>query len=167
MHVKRAQFHDLATGEGVKPGINQPNHIEAEGSIRRYSGAMILSRSVRSWIALLALVSFAVPAIGAHLHLCLDEMGSEPPASLHVSDVGAHHPEDSDLGHRDVDVSLDREALAKKIAASLDVPKVLPAALVLFVEPAAIVVDYPRGPPSPIVSASRYRILPPLRAPPV
>lgn len=125
------------------------------------------SRSVRSWIALLALASFAVPAIGAHLHLCLDGAGSEPPASVHVSDVGSHHPESADSDHNDVDLSLDREAMVKKGGASPDAQKFLPTAPVSSARPVTVAGDLPRGPPAPIVHTVQYRILPPLRAPPV
>jgi hypothetical protein len=128
---------------------------------------MIRSRSMRSWIALLALASFAVPAIGAHLHLCLDGAGTEPPTSFHVADIGAHHPENAASDHHDVDVSLDREALAKKSGASPDAEKFLPAAPLMFVRPVATTVDLPRRLPATIVRAVPYRILPPLRAPPV
>jgi hypothetical protein len=122
---------------------------------------------MRSWIALLALASFAVPAIGAHLHLCLDGAGTEPPTSVHVADISAHHSENAASDHHDVDVSLDREALAKKSGSPQDAGKFLPAAPVLFVRPVALTVDLPRGPPASIVRAVPYRILPPLRAPPV
>jgi len=128
---------------------------------------MIRSRSMRSWIALLALASFAVPAIGAHLHLCLDGAGTEPPASVHVADICAHHPENAASDLHDVDVSLDRETLAKKFGGQQDAEKFLPAVPVLFVRPAASIVDLPRGPQATIVRAVPYRILPPLRAPPV
>lgn len=128
---------------------------------------MIRSRSVRSWIALLALASFAVPAIGAHLHLCLDRAGNEPPASVHVADVGGHHPESADSDHHDVDVSLDREAMVKKAGASPDAHKFLPTAPVPPARPVTTASDLPRGPPAPIVHTVQRRILPPLRAPPV
>jgi hypothetical protein len=122
---------------------------------------------MRSWIALLALTSFAVPAIGAQLHLCLDGAGTEPPTSVHVADISAHHPANTASDHHDVDVSLDREVLAKKSSSPQDAENVLPAAPVLFVRPVASTVDLPRGPPATFVRAAPYRILPPLRAPPV
>jgi len=128
---------------------------------------MIRSNSWRSWIALLALASFAVPAIGAHLHLCLDGAGTEPPASVHVADVGGHHPESADSDHHDVDVSLDREAMVKKVGVSPDAHKILPTAPVPSVQPVTTAGGIPRGPPAPIVHTIQHRILPPLRAPPV
>lgn len=126
---------------------------------------MIRSRSARSWIALLALASFAVPALGAHLHLCLD--GSEAPTSVHVAEVGGLHSQAEDSAHHDVDVGLDREALAKKGGATLDALKVLPTAPLLFVRPLAVAIDLSRTTPSPIVRSVHYRIAPPPRGPPV
>ena len=126
---------------------------------------MIRSRTARSWIALLALASFAVPAIGAHLHLCLD--GAEAPTSVHVAEVGGHHSQSDSSGHHDVDVGLDREALAKKVGSAPDALKVLPTAPLLFVRPLAIAIDLSRATPSPIVRSVHYRIAPPPRGPPV
>lgn len=126
---------------------------------------MICSRSARSWIALLALASFAVPAIGAHLHLCLD--GSEASTSVHIAEVGGFHSQSEDSAHHDVDVGLDREALAKKVGSSPDALKVLPTAPLLFVRPLAIAIDLSRTTPSPIVRSVHYRIAPPPRGPPV
>jgi hypothetical protein len=128
---------------------------------------MIRIRSVRSWIALLALAGFAVPATGAHLHLCLDGTGGEPPASMHVSDVGGHYQKSGDSDHHDVDVSVDREVLVKKGSVSPDAQKYLPIAPIPSVSPVTTARDYPRGPPAPIVQSIRHWILPPLRAPPV
>ena len=110
---------------------------------------------------------FAIPASGAHLHLCLDGTGGEPPASVHVSDGGRHHAEDADRAHRDVDVSLESEALAKKVGGSLGVPPALLATVVLFVLPIAASADFPRDPPSLVIPIPAFRVLPPLRAPPV
>lgn len=126
---------------------------------------MIRSRSARSWIALLALLSFAVPAIGAHLHLCFD--GSEAATSVHVAEVAGHHAQREDAAHHDVDVGLDREALAKKAGFALDALKVLPTSPVLYVRPLAVAIDLSRATPSPIVRSVHYRIAPPPRGPPV
>ena len=135
--------------------------------IRRYCAAMVRSRSMRSCIVLIALAIFAIPASGAHLHLCLDGAGGEPPASVHVGDGGSHHADDADSAHRDVDVSLESEALAKKVGGSLGVPAALPATVALFVVRVAVPADFPGDPPSLIVPIPAFRVLPPLRAPPV
>lgn len=137
------------------------------GQIRRYCAAMVRSRSMRSCIVLIALAIFALPVSGAHLHLCLDGTGSEPPASVHVSDRGSHHSEEADRAHQDVDVSLESEALAKKARSPSGDAVFLPSALVLFVLPAAGAVDLPRYPSPPIGPIPAFRVLPPLRAPPV
>jgi hypothetical protein len=126
---------------------------------------MIRYRSARSWIALLALASFAVPAFAAHLHLCLD--GSEASTSVHVAEVGGYHSQPEDSGHYDIDVGLDREALAKKVGSGPDSLKVLPTAPVLFLRPVAFVIDLLRATPSPVVRSVHYRIAPPPRGPPV
>lgn len=135
--------------------------------IKRYSSPVNRFRTIRSCIALLALAIFAVPASGAHLHLCLDRAGSEPPASLHVSDDGTHHSEDANRAHRDVDRSLESEAVAKRVKSSPDVSASLPATQVLYVRRVAVLVEFSRDPRSLIVPVPAYRILPPLRAPPV
>ncbi len=126
---------------------------------------MIRSRSARSWIALLALASFAVPAIGAHLHLCFD--GSEVPTSVHVAEVGGHHSQTEDAEHHDVDVGLDREALAKKAGLGPDPLKILPTTPVLYVRPLAVIVGIVHTTPAPVVHSVHHRISPPLRGPPV
>jgi hypothetical protein len=126
---------------------------------------MIRSRSVRRSISLLALAFFALPASGAHLHLCLD--GAEPPASVHVGDLAIHHVEDSDQFHKDVDADLKSEALAKKARDSFDLPTFASVAPVLFALSVAVPDEFPRTPPTLIVPFPAYRILPPLRAPPV
>src|SRR5678815_4602595 len=131
--------------------------------IGRYCAAMVRTRSMRSCLVLIALAIFAIPASGAHLHLCLDGMGGEPPASVHVSDGGNHHAEEAERAHLDVDVSLESEALAKKVGGSFGIPPVLPATVVLFVLPIATSADFPRDPPALIVPIPAFRVLPPLR----
>jgi hypothetical protein len=126
---------------------------------------MIRSRTARSWIALLALASFAVPAVGAHLHLCLD--GSEAPTSVHVAEVGGLHSQSEDSGHHDVDVGLGLETLAKKGGSAPDALKVLPTAPVLYVRPLAVAIGVVRATPTPSVRSVHYRIAPPPRGPPV
>lgn len=147
--------------------FDQLNHVEVRVTVLRYYSAMVRSGTLRFWIALMALASFAVPAIGAHLHLCLDGAGTEPPASVHIADVGGLHPESADSGHDDVDLSLGPEALVKKFGAAPDGQNVLPSSPVLFVRPVATVRDLQRGTSTPIVRTVQHRILPPLRAPPV
>jgi hypothetical protein len=126
---------------------------------------MIRSRTARSWIALLALASFAVPAIGAHLHLCLD--GTEAPTSVHVAEVGGLHSQSEDAGHHDIDVGLGLETLAKKVGSAPDALKVLPTAPVRFVRPLAVAIGLVRVTPTPSVRSIHYRIAPPPRGPPV
>lgn len=127
---------------------------------------MIRARSIRSYFAIFALMIFAVPASGAHLHLCLDGTDSERPASLHLVDDRTHYSEDADRGHLDVDMSLDSEAMAKKVRGSQDVPASLPASQ-LFELRIPVSVEIPADPQSLIVPVSDSRIRPPLRAPPV
>lgn len=115
----------------------------------------------------MVLASFAVPAIGAHLHLCLDGAGTEPLASVHIADVSGLHPESADSGHDDVDLSLGPEALFKKFGAEPDGQNVLPSVRVLLVRPVTTVGDPQRRTSTRIVRAVQHRILPPLRAPPV
>lgn len=126
---------------------------------------MIRSRTARSWIALLALASFAVPAFGAHLHLCLD--GSEAPTSVHVAEVGGLHSQSEGNGHHDIDVRLGLETLAKKVGSAPDALKLLPTAPILFVRPLSIAIGFVRAPPTPKVRSVHCRIAPPPRGPPV
>ena len=72
----------------------------------------------------------AARAGGAHLHLCLD--GSEPPAGLHLFDLGQHHDDPgADRPHSDVDVEVAGELIAKG-KSQWQLPLALLAAVVLF-----------------------------------
>jgi hypothetical protein len=123
------------------------------------------SRTARTWIAILSLVSFAVPAVGAHLHLCLD--GSAARTSVHVAEVGGLHSQSDDSGHNDVDVGLGLDTLAKKVGSTPDSLKVLPTAPALFERPLSVTIELVRATYTPIVSSVYYRIAPPPRGPPV
>ncbi|MCC6201601.1 MAG: hypothetical protein IT494_01195 [Gammaproteobacteria bacterium] len=79
-----------------------------------------MSRTPPSRVLLLTLACIALlfrPVGSEHLHLCFD--GSEPPASLHLFDLGVHHAEagyaepGSDATHHDSDVALSDNALTK------------------------------------------------------
>jgi hypothetical protein len=121
---------------------------------------------MRSCVAVITLAFFALPASGAHLHLCLDGMGGEPTASVHTSAADILHAEAADPGHDDVEASFKTEALAKKVRSSLELGTPVPAVLALFVLPAAVFIDIPRESITPIAAANPYRVLPPTRAPP-
>lgn len=122
---------------------------------------------MRSFLAVLALAIFALPASGAHLHVCVDGADGEPPASVHVGDACLHHPGNAGDVHDDMDASLESGAVVKKTRSFLELPACLLPTPVLFMQPVATAVDFPRGHLAPIVSVVAYRILPPLRAPPV
>lgn len=65
-----------------------------------------------------------------HLHLCFD--GNETPVSFHLEDVGQHHDEPTvDAAHTDVDIAVVGEALVKILKASLHLPALLFAVLLL------------------------------------
>ena len=99
---------------------------------------------------------------GGHLHLCLD--GSEPPASLHVTDSGHHADHHDDQGHDDRDVSLLDDALTKSGKSGLDLPLLLAALwlAVLFARLRITAAD----PPPRSTSPPRF-CRPPLRGPPL
>ncbi len=63
-------------------------------------------RSLRSFLGILSLAIVALPASGAHLHVCLDGTDSEPSASVHVGDAGLHHRGEAGGAHDDVNASL-------------------------------------------------------------
>ncbi len=121
---------------------------------------------MRSFLAVLALAIFALPASGAHLHVCLDGADSGPSARVHVGDAGLHHLGEADGTHDDMDASLESGAFVKKIRGFLELPAWLPATPVLFIQPVATAVEFTREPGVRFVFAAPYRILPPLRAPP-
>lgn len=127
---------------------------------------MVRSRAFSSvCVTLICLAIFAMPANGAHLHLCLD--GNEPPSSLHLTVDADHHNEPgAQATHNDLDVSLRAEATVKKNRSLLGLPPLIAASFILFSMPAAgsIAAPVPReaiNEPAPV----RF-VLPPLRAPP-
>lgn len=100
---------------------------------------------------------------GAHLHLCLD--GSEPPASLHVTDSGHHADHHDGQAHDDRDVSLVGDVLTKSGKSGFDLPLLLVAfwlVILLFARLRMTAAD----PPQPSVSPPRF-CRPPLRGPPL
>lgn len=125
---------------------------------------MFLRRSPRPWLLTLVCVALLFARLGgAHLHLCLD--GSEPAASLHVTDP-AHHADHHDgQTHADRDVSLVGDALTKSGKWGLDLPLLLAAlwlVTVLFARLRITAAD----PPQPAASPPRF-CRPLLRGPPL
>lgn len=122
---------------------------------------------LRAWVALLVIAVAAMPASGgAHLHLCFD--GGEAPTTVHASPDGAHHTDTgADRTHRDADVSLAGAALAKKFDSAFDLPALLTAAFVILRLNVPAPVLVPREHTAPSVLFSVFRILPPLRGPPL
>ena len=126
---------------------------------------------VRALLTLVAIAVIAMPASGVHLHLCFD--GNEAPATVHFAEDGSVHndqaaPEPgSQAPHSDRDVELGAPAVAKKVDRTFDLPSLMAAVFVLFHVPAPAPAVLPETPDATIVVASAYRILPPLRAPPV
>ena len=116
------------------------------------------------WLLLLVCGAVLFARLGsAHLHLCLD--GSEPAASLHVTDPGHHADHHSDPGHDVRDVSLLDDALTKSGKSGFDLPLLLAAswlAILLFARLRITAAD----PPPPPTSPPRFR-RPPLRGPPL
>lgn len=127
----------------------------------------------RALLALVALAIVAMPASGVHLHLCFD--GAEAPSTMHFAEDGSVHSEasstasvtDTDAAHSDTDVELGAPAVAKKSDNSFDLPSLIVLAGLLFRLPAPAPAVLPETDDATIVVASSYRILPPLRAPPV
>jgi hypothetical protein len=107
---------------------------------------MIRHRRLQRYMLVLLFAALLVgPLTGAHLHLCLD--GAEPPAGLHLFDVGQHHDESTfDSGHSDVDVKVLGELIAKGKDEG-QWPMALLVAVVLLSLP-----RIPRGSPVPRVS---------------
>jgi hypothetical protein len=121
---------------------------------------------LRALLTLVALAVVAMPASGVHLHLCFD--GAEAPATMHFAEDGNTHTEPGiHATHSDTDVELGAPAVAKKVDNSLDLPSLMVVAGLLFRVPAATPAVLPETDDAAIVVHSAYRILPPLRAPPV
>ncbi|MFZ5654785.1 MAG: hypothetical protein ACOY42_10395 [Pseudomonadota bacterium] len=118
-------------------------------------------RGHRLQVCILALLFAALlvgPVSGAHLHLCLD--GAQPPAGLHLFEVGQHHGEFTpDQGHSDVEVMVLGELIAKGKGEG-QLPLFLLAAAVLLILP-----SIPRGSPMPRVARFIPSPLPFLRPP--
>lgn len=125
-----------------------------------------MSRRLASRVWLLLLICGALLFArlgGAHLHLCFD--GSEPPASLHVTDSGHHPDHHDDRAHADRDVPLVGDALTKSGKWGLDLPLLLTALWLVTVLFARLRITAADSPPP---SASRPRFCrPPLRGPPL
>lgn len=125
---------------------------------------------LRALLTLVAIAVIAMPASGVHLHLCFD--GSEAPATVHFAEDGnshnghAHEPA-SHAPHSDTDVELGAPAVAKKVDGAFDLPTSMAVAFVLFRLPAPAPAVLPEIHDGTVIVASAYRILPPLRAPPV
>lgn len=130
---------------------------------------------MRALLTLVALAVIAMPASGVHLHLCFD--GAEAPSTMHFGEDGNGHSDHADhsdhaepgthAAHTDTDVELGAPAVAKKVGNSFDLPALIAVAGLLFRLPAPAPAVLPETDDATIVVASTYRILPPLRAPPV
>lgn len=118
----------------------------------------------KAWLLTLICAALLFARLGgAHVHLCLD--GSEPPASLHVTDSGHHADHHDGQTHDDRDVSLLGDALTKSGKSGFDLPFVLAAlwlATVLFARLRITAADSP----PPYASPPRFH-RPPLRGPPL
>jgi len=132
---------------------------------------MIRSRVLlRALMMLVAIAVAAMPASGAHLHLCLD--GGEAPASIHLAEDGPHHSESgTDAApdtHNDKDLQLAAPAIAKKADGASDSPTVMAVGFVLFFRmPVSEPTLLSRASDDIVVVPSVHPILPPLRGPPV
>jgi hypothetical protein len=128
---------------------------------------MTVSRVLlRVLLTLIALAVVAMPASGVHLHLCFD--GAEAPSAMHFAEDGNSHNEPgTHATHSDTDLELGAPAVAKKVDNSLDLPTLMVMAGLLFRLPAPAPAVLPETDDATIVVASTYRLLPPLRAPPV
>ena len=126
---------------------------------------MIRDPRLQSWLLTLLCVLLLLRVEGAHLHLCFD--GNEPPASIHLLDIGIHHGSEPGMSapHQDQDVSLSDEALFKASQPGFDFPPVLLAALLLW---ALLRTPIRLTPPSstPVAPSASRVLLPPLRGPP-
>jgi hypothetical protein len=125
---------------------------------------MIRTSPLRTLLLTLVCVTLLVARIGgAHLHLCFD--GSEPPASLHVLDVGLHGGVSAGSEHHDYDLMLGEQTLAKYGDQEFDLPALLLAVLVLLlVVPLARRAAIARSPAPRVRTPSSLH--PPPRGPP-
>lgn len=118
----------------------------------------------KAWLLTLICAALLFARLGgAHLHLCLD--GSEPAASLHVTDPGHHADHHDDQTHADRDVLLVGDALTKSGKWGVDLPLLLAAfwlVIVLFARLRMTAADSPQ----PAASPPRF-CRPPLRGPPL
>ena len=156
----------------------RPKHGSSHVEWGRRSGdtgeSMIRSTGLlRALMMLVALAIIAMPASGVHLHLCFD--GAEVPTSLHLSeDGGSYHSDGAghvahteSSAHTDADLELGAPAIAKKADGALDLPSLITVAVLFLRLPAATPAVLPETDDPSIIVRSAYRILPPLRAPPV
>lgn len=87
---------------------------------------MFRRASSNAWLLTLVCAALLFARLGgAHLHLCFD--GSEPPASLHVTDSGHHADHHDGATHDDRDVWLLGDALTQPGKLGMDLPLLLAA----------------------------------------
>lgn len=126
-----------------------------------------MTRFRASAILLLCIALLVVrgTGLGMHVHLCFD--GSEPPVALHVAAdaVDHQHPGIGPL-HEDVDVSLVGDMLGKIVKATLNLPVLLLACVLLLFSRTTAPMLQRAGFAVPIRPSARH-IRPPLRAPPL
>ena len=120
---------------------------------------------LRTYVGLLCVAVLVMRMGGAHLHLCFD--GSDPPASVHLTDDDAYHEgAGADGVHDDVDVSLLSVAVGQKPGGSIELPALIAAIFILLSVPLVRGAAPPRGRTPFLIPSPIFRFQPPLRGPP-
>ena len=121
------------------------------------------STFVRTCVGILCVAALVMRVGGAHLHLCLD--GSEPPASVHLSEDDVHHHgAGASNPHHDIDVSLTSVAMGK--GSKIELPVLILATLVAFIVPVVGGTPVPHERTQFQIPRQIFWFQPPLRAPP-
>lgn len=120
--------------------------------------------SPRAFLLTLLCVALVCARVGGpHLHLSLD--GGEARADVHTEVQTGHHSEHHDGAHKNLDISLIGDALAKPGKLLLDLPVLLIAAFWLGLLITASRPMLAAGPPRLSPSITSF-LRPPLRGPP-
>jgi hypothetical protein len=114
-----------------------------------------------AWVAAVAVLLAGINNAQAHVHLCFD--GQEAPAAVHLFDDEAHLDDGLAPHHKDVDVKLQDQALAKTVKHDLAAIEAIVVWTSTFErQPSSILRASANTPPRPAPLYSH----PPLRAPP-
>ena len=138
---------------------------KAKTILRPMFRSSMLARTLLGVLCAVLLLTQLRPA--SHLHLCLERSGLEPTITVHAADSGVEHVRDGTARlHTDVNLTLASDAVAQKFISDFDLTPALLGTIVLRIATPLVTIAPALAAEMIRVPRSRYRFLPPLRAPP-